>query len=476
MYRKKVHIHFVGIGGIGMSGIAKILHQQGYQISGCDSNTTQKSILELKNLGCAIYEGNNTEKCRSSAIDILVYSSAIEQNNPEIANAQQRGIPTIRRALMLAELMRTKYSIAIAGAHGKTTTTSLVSHILIEAGLDPTVIIGGHLINISTNARMGQGDFLVAEADESDRSFLHLQASLALVTNIDLEHLETYTDLDDIIETYRRFLNNLPFYGMAFVCIDDENIQRLLPMPHLRIIKYGLHETADIKAIKITLRADHSIFTLVHQADELGTLRISMPGKHNVLNCLGAIAICLEVGIPFHTIQQALNHFQGIERRFWFRGTYQGAEIFDDYAHHPREIEQALIVAAKRSKKRLIVVFQPHRFTRTYHLWNNFLTVFHNSAIDRLIITDIYSAGEQPIKNVSSELFVDEFRKKYPEINCSYIPFDKQFKHLLKAIDSITEPDDLILLIGAGKLTDLPELLTTSNRYVKINKDITSPS
>jgi UDP-N-acetylmuramate--alanine ligase len=352
----------------------------------------------------------------------------------------------------------------------------LVSHILIEAGFDPTIIIGGHLINISSNARMGQGDFLVAEADESDRSFLHLQASLALITNIDLEHLETYTDINDIIETYRRFLNNLPFYGIAFVCIDDENIQKLLPMPHLRMIKYGLHQNADIRATNITLYADHSTFNLIYQKKELGTLRIHMPGKHNILNCLGATAICLEVGVSFDVIQQALEHFQGIERRFWFRGTYNGAEIFDDYGHHPKEIRETLIVAAKRAKKRLIVIFQPHRFTRTYHLWNDFLTVFHNTDIDRLIITDIYAASEQPIEGITSERFVDEFQRLYPEINASYIPFDKQFTHLIQAIDEIAQPDDLILLIGAGKLTDLPQILTTSDHYVKIDTNINIPS
>lgn len=468
MYRKKVHIHFVGIGGIGMSGIAKILHQQGYIISGCDSNIAQKSVLELKNLGCTIYEGNNSNECKSRTIDILVYSSAIEQNNPEILAAQQRGIPTIRRALMLAELMRTKYSIAIAGAHGKTTTTSLVSHILIEANFDPTVIIGGNLINISSNARIGLGDFLVAEADESDRSFLHLQASLALITNIDLEHLETYTGIDDIIETYRRFLNNLPFYGIAFVCIDDTNIQKLLPMPHIRMIKYGLHETADIRAIDINLYSDHSTFKIIYQKKELGNINIRMPGKHNILNCLGAVAICLEIGAPFHIIQQALEHFQGIERRFWFRGTYNGAEIFDDYGHHPKEIHETLIIAAKRAKKRLIVIFQPHRFTRTYHLWNDFLTVFHNSDIDRLIITDIYGANEQPIEGITSKQFVDEFQKIYPAMKTSYIPFDKEFTQLIKTIDDIAQPNDLILLIGAGKLTDLPQLLNATPNYVNI--------
>lgn len=474
MYRKKAHIHFVGIGGIGMSGIAKILHQQGYTISGCDNNTDQKSILELTSLGCAIYKENNSILCKTTPMDILVYSSAIDQDNPEILAAQQRGIPTIRRALMLAELMRTKYSIAIAGSHGKTTTTSLVSHILIDANFDPTVIIGGHLINISTNARIGSGDFLVAEADESDRSFLHLQASLALITNIDLEHLETYTTIDDIIETYKRFLNNLPFFGKAFVCIDDENIQRLLPMPHLRMIKYGLHNDADVTATNIKLYPDRSTFNLIHQGRDLGSIEIQMPGEHNILNCLGAIAICLDVGVPFYAIQKALALFQGIERRFWFRGTFKNGEIFDDYAHHPKEIERALQVAIHRAKNRLIVIFQPHRFTRTYHLWNSFLEVFNNPGIDQLIITDIYAASEQPIKNVTSKQLVKELQEQSPSLHLSYVPFDKDFEHLWKATKDIVQSGDLILLLGAGKLTDFAQILhdkqiERSSDYVNID-------
>lgn len=262
MYKKKSHLHFVGIGGIGMSGIAKILRFQGYEISGCDADLDQKSIIDLQSMRCNIYQGNNTHQCHDSSIDILVYSSAIAGHNPEILAAQKRGIPTIPRALMLAELMRTKYSIAIAGAHGKTTTSSLISHILIEGKIDPTVIIGGHLKNISANARFGDGDFLVAEADESDRTLTKLHATLGVVTNIDLEHLDTYKDLDDIKETFKIFLNNIPFYGKAIVCIDDIHVRSLLPINHLKTIKYGIEHDADVFARDINLSSDHSTFAV----------------------------------------------------------------------------------------------------------------------------------------------------------------------------------------------------------------------
>ncbi len=464
MYLKKAHIHFVGIGGIGMSGIAKILRHQGYTISGCDANIQQKSVNELSLLGCHVYAGNNTPQCHDTSIDILVYSSAIESRNPEIIAAQQRGIATIGRALMLAELMRTKYSIAIAGSHGKTTTTSLISHILIEADFDPTVIIGGHLINISTNARIGNGDFLVAEADESDRSLLHLQATLALVTNIDLEHLETYTDLADITSTYERFLNNLPFYGKAFVCIDDENIRNLLPMPHIKMIKYGLSPAANLTAKNMILHADHSTFDLVYQQKQLGSIRLNMPGQHNVLNCLGAIAVSLDIGVPYASIQKALTAFQGIERRFWYRGTFQGAEIFDDYAHHPKEVEQTLLAAHKRTKNKLTVIFQPHRFTRTYHLWDYFMKVFSDPHIDQLIITDIYPASEQPIEGVTAQRFVEELKKKYATCKASYVPFDDKFEQLRTAIQGQLDHDDLLLLLGAGKLTHFARELSEEER------------
>ena len=351
MYRKKVHLHFVGIGGIGMSGIAKILRYQGYTISGCDIDLDQKSIHDLKNLGCAIYEGNNTPSCHDESIDIVVYSSAIHAHNPEIRAAQARAIPTIPRALMLAELMRTKYSIAIAGSHGKTTTTSLISHILIETKKDPTVIIGGHLKTISTNAQFGSGDFLVAEADESDKSLVHLQATLAVVTNISPEHLDVYRDVDDIKNTFKHFLNNIPFYGKAFLCIDNANVRSLLPLPHLKIVKYGLDAAADIRANNVVLEPHQSTCCVYYQQQMLGKLTIPMPGNHNVQNALAALAVCLELEIPFADIKQALANFKGVERRFSFNGIYKGAEIFNDYGHHPEEIKNTLEVAFHRKRR-----------------------------------------------------------------------------------------------------------------------------
>jgi len=461
VYKKKAHIHFVGIGGIGMSGIAKILMFQGYTISGCDLDMKQKSVTDLLSIGCHIYTGNNTPNCHSDAIDILVYSSAVQPDNPEIIAAQRRNIPIIPRALMLAELMRTKYSVAIAGSHGKTTTTSLISHILIEAGLDPTVIIGGHLKNISTNARLGKGDFLVAEADESDRSFLQLQATLAVITTIDLEHLETYADLDDVKNTFRQFLNNLPFYGKAIICIDDKNIQSLLPLPHIKLIKYGIENKADTRARNIKLNSDHSVFEVITKNDTLlGTVRINMPGKHNVLNCLAAIALALDLSIPFDTIVEALSSFKGIERRFSYNGIFNGAEVFDDYGHHPREIFCTLQIAKKRARKGLTVVFQPHRYSRTHKLWDEFVDTFITSNINHLIITDIYPANETPIPEITGQNLVRAIRQKNPRFSVTYAPFQEEFQCITEKLKEVVQHDDLILLLGAGKINRLAKLLT----------------
>ena len=460
MYKKKAHIHFVGIGGIGMSGIAKILKFQGYEISGCDVDMAQKSIRDLLSIGCNVYEGNNTSFCRNQNIDILVYSSAIKLNNPEIVAAQKRGIPTISRALMLAELMRTKYSVAIAGSHGKTTTTSLISHILIEAQTDPTVIIGGHLKNISTNARLGKGDFLIAEADESDRSFLQLQATLAIVTNIDLEHLETYKNLEDVKQTFRQFLRNLPFYGKAILCIDDPNVRSMLPIPYTKLIKYGIEKKEDIWAENIFLGADHSTFSLhTKQEGKLGTIRINMPGKHNVLNCLASIALALDLNVNFPTISTAIANFKGIERRFSYNGLFQEAELFDDYGHHPKEIVNTLSVARKRAKKNLTVVFQPHRYSRTHKLWDDFVETFAESDVDNLIITDIYPASEAPIDNITSKHLVEAIQKKNPQINITYASFEDTFESIIKKLKKVSQKNDLILLLGAGKINRLAKTL-----------------
>lgn len=458
MYKKKIHIHFVGIGGIGMSGIATILKYQGYEISGCDLDMDQTSVKSLMAIGCSVHQGNNTPHCNDASVDVLVYSSAVKALDPEIVAAQKRGIPTIPRALMLAELMRTKHSIAISGSHGKTTTTSLISHILIEAAMDPTVIIGGHLKNISNNARLGQGDFLVAEADESDRSFLHLYATLAVVTNIDLEHLETYSDLEDIKNTFKQFLNKIPFYGKAFVCIDDANIRSILPIPHLKVVKYGLSSPdADYYATDIELQPDHSKFTVWYKDTQLGTVHFNMLGKHNVLNSLAAIAVARDLDIPFETITQALSSFKGIDRRFTYKGTYKGAEIFDDYGHHPIEILNTLLVARNRAKQKLTVVFQPHRFTRTHKLWHEFIDVFLNSNIDHLIITDIYAASEQEIPEITSQNLVNDIIKLNPHFTVSYAPYDSDFTVISGQLDPLLHTDDLVLLLGAGKVNKLAE-------------------
>jgi UDP-N-acetylmuramate--alanine ligase len=460
MYNSKAHIHFVGIGGIGMSGIAQILRNQGYSISGCDADLDQQSIKDLKAAGCLIFEGNNSPACHESNPDILVYSSAIRAHNPEIVAAQARGIPTIPRALMLAELMRTKYSIAISGAHGKTTTTSLVSHILIEAKLDPTVIVGGHLKNIEANARLGNGEFLVAETDESDRSVQNLHPTLAVVTNIDLEHLETYKDLDDIKDTFKRFLNNIPFYGKAFVCIDDANVRSIMPsLPHIKMVKYGLDDAADIYATNVILEADHSTFDVYHKETLLGSITSRMLGRHNVLNSLAAIAVSMDIGIAFETIALALSNFKGIERRFCYKGTYQGAELFDDYGHHPIEIYNTLLVAKKRAKKKLIVVFQPHRYTRTDKLWHDFIKILTTAEIDHLIVTDIFPASEAPILNVTSQNLVQAMNDLKPSFPISYIPYESDFIQIKKSITELADEDDLVLLLGAGKVNKLVNYL-----------------
>jgi UDP-N-acetylmuramate--alanine ligase len=462
MYRKKAHIHFVGIGGIGMSGIATILRQQGYTISGCDLDITQKSAQLLQDLGCTLHQGNNTPACHDPSIEILVYSSAIRAHNEEILAAQERGIPTISRALMLAELMRTKFSIAIAGAHGKTTTTSLISHILIEASLNPTVIIGGHLKNISSNARFGEGEFLVAEADESDRSLLHLHATLAIITNIDLEHLDVYKDIDDIKQTFLQFLNNLPFYGKAILCIDDQHIQSLLPLSHLKIIKYGIDNPADIMARDISLAPDHSRFTLMQHDTVIGDITINLPGRHNVLNALAAIALALDLNIPLEIIQHALAGFKGIDRRFSYHGTYRGAEIFDDYGHHPTEIQVTLLVARNRSRGRVVVVFQPHRYTRTKALWDQFIEIFLASPIDHLIITDIYAASEDAMPGITSIAFVEALKERNPSFQLTYVPYEYDFTQIRSCLDQCIVNDDLVLLLGAGRINQLAQYIKQS--------------
>jgi len=456
------HIHFIGIGGIGMSGIATILKHQGYTISGCDIDIHQKSVLDLTAIGCTVYHGNNTAACYDHTIDLIVYSSAIDNTNPEILAAQQRGIPTIQRAVMLADLMRTKFSIAVAGAHGKTTTTSMIAHILREAALDPTIIVGGYLENISKQAHLGTSELLVAEADESDRSFLKLFPVMAVITNIDLEHVDVYRDLEDIIATFAQFLRQLPFYGTAFVCTDNEAVRTLLPLHYIKTIRYGTTEDADIRASEIRLYPEYAecvIEDCVAQS-VLGLIRIPMPGIHNVLNATAAVAVARALEVPFSVIVQALSSFAGIERRFSFKGIYNGVEIFDDYGHHPTEIEYTLRVATQRAKGRVIVAFQPHRYSRTEQLMQQFVTVLKQHPIDQLIITDIYPAGEVHRPGLTAAL-VDacmQYQGVY-DVPICYMPSETTWDSLRAYLASITEPNDLILFLGAGKLNKAAELL-----------------
>lgn len=458
---KTQHIHFIGIGGIGMSGIAMILSQQGYRISGCDRDPHQHSVTNLRAHGCAVHTGNDTDACHDDSIDIVVYSSAIQQDNPEIQRARARGIPTIQRAAMLAEIMRTKFSIAIAGAHGKTTTTSMISHILLEAQLDPTIIVGGHVTNLSTNARLGQGDLLVAEADESDRSFLKLYPAWAVVTNIDFEHLDVYPNLDEIKQAFQQFLGNLPFYGKAFLSSDDEHIQSLLPLHQIKTVTYGLSEQADVRAQDIILHARYSTCTIwrKHEKAPLGSLYLTMPGIHNIQNATAATAVALDLGIPFSTITQALAHFRGVERRFSYRGTYKEAELFDDYGHHPTEIDCTLAVARKRSNGGLIVAFQPHRYSRTQGLWNDFISVFTQHKIDHLIITDIYAASEASISGITGKRLAEELQQLLPETTVTYVPQDAQWASLCLQLQHIVQPQDLVLFLGAGKINQAADII-----------------
>jgi UDP-N-acetylmuramate--alanine ligase len=465
MYNKKTHIHFVGIGGIGMSGLATILHYEGYTISGCDLDFDQQTITNLKKIGCTIYHGNNTAGCYSDTIDVLVYSSAIQPTNPEVSAARMRGIPTIPRAIMLAEIMRTRYSIAISGAHGKTTTTSLIAHILFEAHVDPTVIIGGHLKSLSTNAYLGTGNFIVVETDESDRSFLHLHATLGVVTNINLEHLETYHDIDDIKQSFLQFLSNIPFYGKAILCADDPHIQSLLPIHHIRTVFYGIDLPADIYATDVSLQADFSTFTIHHKKQNLtlGNALLSIPGKHNVLNALAAVAVAHELSIPTKKIIAALATFKGVERRFSYCGTFKGTPIYDDYGHHPREIYNTLLVARKKTHGKVVIIFQPHRYTRTDKLWDEFISMFMETAPDHLIITDIYPASEIPIPGITSEAFTADLVAKNPSFPAFYYPLDDLRNGIREILKTIIQSDDLILFQGAGVLYKIAHSLAEQN-------------
>jgi len=452
MYRRGriKNIHFVGIGGIGMSGIAEVLLNLGYHISGSDLKETEVT-RRLRSLGCEISYGHRRENLREA--DVVVISSAIRQKNPEVEAADERLIPVIPRAEMLAELMRMKVGIAIAGTHGKTTTTSLISTVLAAGGLDPTVVIGGRLNSIGSNARLGQGEFLVAEADESDGSFLKLMPTIAVVTNIDPEHLDFYKGIEEIKESFLSFLEKIPFFGLAVLCLDHPNIQSLLPRLKKRFATYGLTTQADFQAKEIAFEGLSTSFDVVHHRQGIGRLSLRMPGIHNVYNALATLATAFELDIPFRVVQETLREFSGIQRRFQIKGEKKGILIVDDYGHHPVEIMATLKAARTGWGKRIIAVFQPHRYTRTQALFKDFLTAFYDA--DVLILTDIYPAGEDRIEGVESKALFEGIRE-YGHKDVSYLADKGQIvEHLLR----ILSPGDLVITLGAGDIWQVSEEL-----------------
>lgn len=449
MYQKKYHIHFVGIGGIGMSGIAELLLNLGYRVSGSDLKTSDIT-RRLEKLGGIIFEGHAENQIEGA--DVVVVSSAVYSDNPELIAARHTSTPVIPRAEMLAELMRLKYSVAIAGAHGKTSTTSMVAAVLDTGDFDPTVVIGGQLKSVGSNALLGQGDFIVAEADESDGSFLKMSPTIAVVTNIDREHLDYYRDLDDIKAAFLNFIDRIPFYGLAVLCLDNEAIQDLIPKIQKRYTTYGMSTQADFQAENVVFEDYKSRFTLQQQGRPLGEIHLNLPGIHNVYNSMASVAVGIELGIPFETIKKALETLQGVQRRLEIKGEINGITVVDDYGHHPTEIKTTL-QAAKECwpDRRKVVVFQPHRYTRTKALFDDFTRAFYQS--DVLVVLPIYAASEKKIKGVNSRSMCDGIREHgHKEVICK-----DSLPAAVSDLKEILKPGDILLTLGAGDVWKVGE-------------------
>ncbi|MDA8421781.1 MAG: UDP-N-acetylmuramate--L-alanine ligase [Nitrospiraceae bacterium] len=448
MFERIKHIHFVGIGGIGMSGIAEVLLNLGYKVSGSDmkeSDTTER----LRKLGGEIAIGHRAENITSP--HVVVISSAVKNDNVEVVSAREKQVPVIPRAEMLAELMRLKYGVAIAGAHGKTTTTSMVATVLAAGGIDPTVVIGGKLNSLGTNAKLGQGEFLVAEADESDGSFLKLSPTIAVVTNIDAEHLDYYKDIDEIKAAFLTFINKVPFYGVSVLCLDQPHIQALIPFLEKRYQTYGMSTQADYQARDISLRPLGSTFKVLHHNDDLGFFELAVPGAHNISNSLAAIAVARELDVDLEIIRKALKEFSGVQRRFQIKGEAQGVLIVDDYGHHPTEVKATLAAAATGMERRVVVLFQPHRYTRTQHLLEEFFTAFNQA--DKLIVMDIYAAGEKPIPGVTGQALYEGI-KKHGHKDVSFIP---EREKIVDHLATVLKKGDLLITLGAGDVWKVGE-------------------
>lgn len=452
MFRHVKRIHFIGIGGIGMSGIAEVLCNLGFVVTGSDIKRSKNTDRLESMFGVGIAEGHRAENVGSA--EVVVYSSAVKEDNPEVVEAKQRGIPVIPRAEMLAELMVLKpYAVAISGTHGKTSTTSMVATILNHAGFDPTTVVGGVVDTFGSNAKVGKSDWFVTEADESDRSFLMLYPTIAVVTNIDKEHMESYKGMEDVVQCFTDFVNKVPFFGAAVICLDDPNVQLIIPNIKRRRVTYGMSVQADISAHNIQYNDNFGSRFFVWKGDEvLGEIDLPVPGKHNVYNALAATAVALELDIPFDKIAEAFTTFKNANRRFQFKGDANGITVVDDYGHHPTEI-LATLSAAKNSGggRRTVVVFQPHRYTRTQELMDEFALAFNNA--DVVYVLDIYAASEPPIEGITADVLTENIRK-YGHKNVTYIG---DIDGAAEMVVPNLQEGDLVITLGAGSITRLSD-------------------
>ncbi len=442
MFGKTKHIHLVGVGGVSMSGIAEVLLNQGFRVSGSDLKQTEATD-HLASLGADINIGHSDANIEGA--DVLVFSSAVPPSNPEVAAAKERKIPVIPRIEMLAELMRMKYSIAVAGTHGKTTTTAMIASVLEHGNLDPTVVDGGVIRSLDSNVRLGGSEFMVVEADEAYGSINKISPTIAVVTNIDNDHLDYYHSMDEIRKAFLNFINRVPFYGAAILCLDEENIQNLVPRIEKRFVTYGIETRADFTATDIQVDGTGSSYVASHNGQVLGQVHIKSPGRHNVANSLAAVATGLELDIPFENISEALGVFPGVRHRFDLLGDVNGILVIDDYGHHPTEIKATLRAARDTYDRRIVAIFQPHRYTRVSLLADDFARCFYQA--DVLIVTDVYSALEDPIDGVSGEMLTAAI-KDYGHKDVTYIPREKVADQVIGMI----QPGDLVITLGAGDI------------------------
>jgi UDP-N-acetylmuramate--alanine ligase len=450
-YRKLNHIHMVGIGGTGMNGIAEVLLNLGYKVSGSDLHENE-ATRRLAKLGARIAVGHRAENLEDA--DVVVISSAVREDNVEVAKARTGHIPVIPRAEMLAELMRMKYGVAVAGSHGKTTTTSMTAVVLEAGGFDPTVIVGGRLNTLGANAKLGAGDFIVAEADESDRSFLYLSPFIAVLTNIDEEHLDQYQSLDDLKATFVNFANKVPFYCPVVLCLDDPNLQSIIPQIERRIITYGFSAQPDLSARDFAFDGFHSSSVILSKGKPLGPLRLQVPGMHNILNALAAAAVGLDLDMAPRTILEALESYTGTGRRFELRKMVGGVMVIEDYAHHPTEIKATLEAAKRGFSRRVVAVFQPHRYSRLSRLMTDFATAFNQA--DVLVLTEIYPAGEDPLPGVTGRALYEEVR----QFGHKNVVFEPDLRKIGTALRKILAPDDIVLVLGAGNINKtIPDII-----------------